>query len=236
MSGVDKAVYRRRLCPSNHSHAYIRAPVDTMITMDQRTVTSAAMFPVESRLSFRDGRIYYDLLTSYLPPRGGERPSARALALYMATRYYRNLPSFCAGLFEAAPGAEGYALRPRGWHAFDLLRVGPPVGKADGDRALVTFPIVGGLLALPSSQSGRFIFEACVCPERVVLLVRVARFSPLIAGDGSRLWRVLLYRWTQSLFHRIIIAGFLRTMVRELTTGSTLPQEPLSCRWMEPPA
>jgi len=188
---------------------------------------------VESRLSFRQGRIYYDLLAAYRPDPSIPPLSARDIALYMATRYYRDLPGFCAGLFEAAEKPSGYALRPRGIKRFDLLRVFTPIAKGDDARGVVSFPIAGGLLALPRQDSGRFIFEACVCPEGNTLLVRVARFSPLIAGDGSHPWRVLLYRSTQSLFHRIIIAGFLRAMVRELSSARRPVRVPIACRWVE---
>jgi len=191
--------------------------------------------PVESRITFYGEIVSYDLLVSVTaPPSMDEWPPASAVALHMASRYYRDMPEFCAGLFTARHRKDGYALNPTGWKVFDLLRVGAPTGRGTADFASVAFPVVGGLLSRRTDPPGRFAFEAVREGRRLTLLVRVIDFGPSLVGPRGNRLRKVLYRLTQSLAHRVIIGAFLLAMGRELATGRPAEQW-LHCTWEQPP-
>jgi hypothetical protein len=114
--------------------------------------------------------------------------------------------SFDAGDPDAGESTELYfSLAP----FFPLITLGPPHTKAGAQNATVAYPVTGGALSRRPS-AGFLVFEVDFSKDRTTLTVRVRDFPSRLAGDCDSLLRRALYRSTQWLFHRLLVARFLR--------------------------
>lgn len=157
-------------------------------------------------------------------------PSPAVLVSQMAARYFGSLPSSCAGLVVASAtksgdgdGAScGFVLHPTAAGCLPLIRLSEPHLKSRLDYALLTYPILGGLLVRTADDrwghagSGSFSFEVTVAGVSTTLAVRVDDFAARILGGGTSVLRRLLYVGTESLVHRVLVARFLREFVKSL--------------------
>lgn len=157
-------------------------------------------------------------------------PSPAHLAAQMATRYFGGLASSCAGLVMASAteagvgdGAScGFVLHPTSVGRLPLIRLGTPNVKTLPGYARLTYPITGGLFvrtAVDVSRHpgfGSFSFEVTVAGTSTTCAVRVDDFAARLLGCGTCLVCRLLYKSTESLLHRMLVARFLRGFVRSL--------------------
>lgn len=148
----------------------------------------------------------------------------------MAARYFGSLPPSCAGLVVASAtesghgdGAScGFVLHPTGARRVPLIRLGTPHLESRLGYALLTYPIVGGLLVRTADDrwghagSGSLSFEVTVAGASTTFAVRVDDFAARILGGGTSILRRLLYLGTESLVHRALVARFLREFVKSL--------------------
>lgn len=157
-------------------------------------------------------------------------PSPSDLAVQMAARYFGSLSSSCAGLVVASTTVRGhghgpscgFVLHPTGARHLPLIRLGAPHLESRLGYALLTYPIVGGLLVRTADDrwehddSGSFSFEVTVAGASTTFAVRVDDFAARILGGGTSLPRRLLYLGTESPVHRVLVARFLRGFVKSL--------------------
>ena len=176
----------------------------------------------------RDGRATSLLATEIFAPSSPRSPAL--LASQMATRYFGTLSLSFAGLVTASATEEGgsdaascgFVLHPSAAGRLPLIRLDGPRMKSRPGHARLTYPIAGGLLVRTAvdhsghSGSGSFSFEVMVAGASTTFAVRVDDFAARILGCGTSLPRRLLYQGTESLVHRVWVAGFLREFVGSL--------------------
>ncbi len=145
----------------------------------------------------------------------------------MAAHYFGTLSSNCAGLVTASAtdvgdsdaASCGFVLHPTAIGRLPLIGMDTPRVKTRPDYARLTYPITGGLLVRPAADHsghsgfGTFSFEVTAAGASTTFAVRVDGFAARILGGGTSCLRRLLYQGTQSLVHRVWVAGFLREFV-----------------------
>jgi hypothetical protein len=100
---------------------------------------------------------------------------------------------------------------------FELLAFHAPEYEMDGDRGVVRWRIMRGVLVAGRGRSGDGYLEIDVqrCPSedgrvRIHIEVEIANFYPAIASAVGR-W---IYTVTQSRIHVLVCYGFLRSLAR----------------------
>jgi uncharacterized protein YbjT (DUF2867 family) len=137
--------------------------------------------------------------------------------------YWRFVARHSLGLIRSTEDEEGrVGLFLRGV-GLDLLHFDSPRCKAANGGASVTWPIAGGVLALPGEGGSGFLrFEmerTESSPDTTTLhaAMEVRGFYPLLRGRGALAPAgALLYSATQRVVHRAMTRAYLRSLGRQL--------------------